>query len=35
LLFALATDNDSKVTRVNAVVPGLILGTSFHDTHTT
>ncbi len=32
---ALATEFGSQGTRVNAVAPGLILGTSFHDTHTT
>jgi len=32
---ALATEYGSQGTRVNAVAPGLILGTSFHDTHTT
>ena len=32
---ALATELGSQGTRVNAVAPGLILGTSFHDTHTT
>jgi 3-oxoacyl-[acyl-carrier protein] reductase len=32
---ALSTELGSQGTRVNAVAPGLILGTSFHDTHTT
>jgi 3-oxoacyl-[acyl-carrier protein] reductase len=32
---ALATEYGAQGTRVNAVAPGLILGTSFHDTHTT
>jgi 3-oxoacyl-[acyl-carrier protein] reductase len=32
---ALATDLAAKGIRVNAVAPGLILGTSFHNTHTT
>ncbi len=32
---ALATEFGAQGTRVNAVAPGLILGTSFHDTHTT
>ena len=32
---ALATELGGQGTRVNAVAPGLILGTSFHDTHTT
>lgn len=32
---ALASELGSQGTRVNAVAPGLILGTSFHDTHTT
>lgn len=32
---ALATEFGSQGTRVNAVAPGLILGTSFHNTHTT
>lgn len=32
---ALATEYGSQGTRVNAVSPGLILGTSFHATHTT
>jgi len=32
---ALATELGSQGTRVNAVAPGLILGTSFHNTHTT
>ncbi|WP_298893439.1 SDR family oxidoreductase [uncultured Psychroserpens sp.] len=32
---ALATEFGTQGTRVNAVAPGLILGTSFHDTHTT
>src|SRR5262249_19552464 len=32
---ALATELATKGIRVNAVTPGLILGTRFHDTHTT
>lgn len=32
---ALSTELGGKGVRVNAVAPGLILGTSFHDTHTT
>ena len=32
---ALATEYGAKGIRVNAVAPGLILGTQFHDTHTT
>lgn len=32
---ALATELGASGTRVNAVAPGLILGTSFHNTHTT
>lgn len=32
---ALAAELGSQGTRVNAVAPGLILGTSFHDIHTT
>ncbi|WP_299118862.1 3-oxoacyl-ACP reductase FabG [uncultured Winogradskyella sp.] len=32
---ALATEFGAQGTRVNAVAPGLILGTSFHNTHTT
>jgi 3-oxoacyl-[acyl-carrier protein] reductase len=32
---ALATEFGTQGTRVNAVAPGLILGTSFHNTHTT
>lgn len=32
---ALSTELGEQGTRVNAVAPGLILGTSFHDTHTT
>jgi 3-oxoacyl-[acyl-carrier protein] reductase len=32
---ALATDLGSRGVRVNSVAPGLILGTSFHNTHTT
>jgi len=32
---ALSTELGAQGTRVNAVAPGLILGTSFHNTHTT
>lgn len=32
---ALSTELGAQGTRVNAISPGLILGTSFHDTHTT
>ncbi|MEP4533102.1 MAG: 3-oxoacyl-ACP reductase FabG [Cyclobacteriaceae bacterium] len=32
---ALSTELGSQGTRVNAIAPGLILGTSFHNTHTT
>ena len=32
---ALSTELGGQGTRVNAIAPGLILGTSFHDTHTT
>jgi len=32
---ALATELGAQGTRVNAVAPGLILGTTFHNTHTT
>jgi len=32
---ALATELGAQGTRVNALAPGLILGTSFHNTHTT
>jgi len=32
---ALSTELGEKGTRVNAVAPGLILGTAFHNTHTT
>jgi len=32
---ALATEFGAQGTRVNAVAPGLILGTAFHNTHTT
>lgn len=32
---ALASELGAQGTRVNAVAPGLILGTSFHNTHTT
>lgn len=32
---ALASELGAQGTRVNAVAPGLILGTAFHDTHTT
>ena len=32
---ALSTEFGSQGVRVNAVAPGLILGTSFHNTHTT
>lgn len=32
---ALATEYGAQGTRVNAIAPGLILGTAFHNTHTT
>jgi len=32
---SLSSELGSRGVRVNAVAPGLILGTSFHDTHTT